>query len=408
MKSKFQQLNKKKSRTQETEEYLNTLFTGSDCVSTTPVKTVSTSTTSTSNSTCTSRPVTVNTESETTLHKTCKQAQTIEKLEEELSTLRERCSTKQRENSKMESTILDHTNNIKQQAAKLVSLQQQLKSYNDDLSDCKLEVRRLKTGAAYQKMRRKFLKKARELKQLKACASVEKLRTYKTKLKNNLPSSSTCINIMDRAQVLAKYQVGETIAKSKQWQQHMDGTSRDHNKIMGMQVNTEGGILFAGFSGVAVEDATTLLDNAITMMQEFAYVLDDVTNATETDSMVKTILGKMIATMSDRSSVQKSFNEKLNDYRKEQVNDGELHFLYCNAHFLLGLSTECEKALHEIEANLVKDIGHKLGRDGSAKFGRFSSSSESCTARFVRTGCDVLGPRGDEKKWMQAAVGCLL
>ena len=53
----------------------------------------------------------------------------------------------------------------------------------------------------------------------------------------DLPSSSTCVNIMDRAQVLSKIQVGQFILNSKSWNYHSDGTTRNHNKVMGMQVD---------------------------------------------------------------------------------------------------------------------------------------------------------------------------
>jgi hypothetical protein len=49
----------------------------------------------------------------------------------------------------------------------------------------------------------------------------------------DLPSSSTVVNMMDRAQVLAKHQVAEEILASDRWDLHSDGTSRDTNKFMG-------------------------------------------------------------------------------------------------------------------------------------------------------------------------------
>ena len=78
---------------------------------------------------------------------------------------------------------------------------------------------------------------------------------------------------MDRAHVLSKIQVGEVIEQCQMWDHHSDGTTRDHNKIVGTQINTECGTLSAGFSGVASEDATTLLDNAISMMKNLSMSL---------------------------------------------------------------------------------------------------------------------------------------
>lgn len=54
----------------------------------------------------------------------------------------------------------------------------------------------------------------------------------------------------------------------------------------------------------------------------------------------------MFATMSDRASVNKGFNAKLAEYRKDQLgSETDLPFLFCNAHFLLRLSSACELEL---------------------------------------------------------------
>merc|ERR1712002_1355794 len=103
------------------------------------------------------------------------------------------------------------------------------------------------------------------------------------------------------------------------------------------------GTLSGGFSNVAVEDSTTLLDNVISMLEELSWLADE----DKMDEIHKEMLGKMFAVMSDRSSVNKSFNTKLNEYRESllQEDSVDLQFLYCNAHFLLGLSNICESVL---------------------------------------------------------------
>lgn len=113
---------------------------------------------------------------------------------------------------------------------------------------------------------------------------------------SDLPSSSTAVNMMDRAQVLAKHQVAEEILGSSRWDLHSDGTSRDTKKFMGCQVTLDSGkSLSAGFTSIATEDSATVLDNAISMMHE----LSDLYNSEE-EKTFKTILEKMFATMSDR------------------------------------------------------------------------------------------------------------
>ena len=175
-------------------------------------------------------------------------------------------------------------------------------------------------------------------------------------------------------------------------------------------VLTDGSTLSAGFRSVAVEDSTTLLDAAINIIDELSdvYTSDssDRHSETEKEMVTKTLLKKLFATMSDRSSVNKCFSDKFNVYRKEKLGtDLDLKFLFCNAHFLLGLANSCEQTLKQAQNELGK-IGRDACSDG--RFSRFKSSSESAGSRFVRTASDVLGPRGDKKKWLSSGVAGLL
>ena len=64
--------------------------------------------------------------------------------------------------------------------------------------------------------------------------------------------------------------------QSSCWDLHSDGTSRDHKKILGYQVNLDSGkTLSAGFIGMQTEDSCTLLDAAIAMMTELADIYDE-------------------------------------------------------------------------------------------------------------------------------------
>ena len=83
------------------------------------------------------------------------------------------------------------------------------------------------------------------------------------------------------------------------------------------------------------------------------------------------MLQQLSGVMSDRASVMKSFNKALDEERKMLLQSEEgLQFLHCNAHFLLGLSTESEKILAQNE----KDSGERLGRDRLPKFHSFLDS----------------------------------
>ena len=124
------------------------------------------------------------------------------------------------------------------------------------------------------------------------------------------------------------------------------------------------------------------------------YCLDDA----DGNVLLKDIIRKMTCLLSDRAAVMKAFDAKMSKY-KEELLEGEecsTYFLFCNAHFLLALSSAAENALHEFEKEAV-DEGRKLGRDSSSKFISFSTAAESAAMRLIRLVAEVLGPRGDEK-----------
>ena len=82
--------------------------------------------------------------------------------------------------------------------------------------------------------------------------------------------------------------------------------------------------LSPGSSPVAVEDSSTLLENVISTMDEFSYVYDDENRET----VYKTMIDKMFAIMSDRSSVNKQFNEDLDKHRKDILDSIVMHISY--------------------------------------------------------------------------------
>ena len=88
------------------------------------------------------------------------------------------------------------------------------------------------------------------------------------------------------------------------------------------QVTLDGGqSLSAGFSPVVIEDSSTLLENVISMVD----------SEEKHESVYKTRINKMFATMSHHSSLNNKFNEDLAKHRQDS--SSELIYLYCNAHF---------------------------------------------------------------------------
>ena len=115
------------------------------------------------------------------------------------------------------------------------------------------------------------------------------------------------------------------------------------------------------------------------MMDELSYVHDEENR----EAVYRTMIDKMFATMSHHSSVNKQFNEDLDKHRK-YISDSSsgLIYLYCNAHFLLGLSRKCESVLLEFETKLEAELRRPLGRNNNTKCKNWHSP-ESHSARYV-------------------------
>lgn len=151
----------------------------------------------------------------------------------------------------------------------------------------------------------------------------------------DLPSERTSLRFADQGHYLAKYQVAETILRpDNRFDLHIDGTTRDHQKYVGQQVTTATESLCCGFEEVAAEDAKTLVDVTIGLLQECVEMYDDENK----DQHFMTALRNLSGLMSDRASVNKAMKRDINDLRKATLGTEEdLEFLFCNAHFLLGL-----------------------------------------------------------------------
>ena len=208
---------------------------------------------------------------------------------------------------------------------------------------------------------------------------------------SELPSERTVIRYADQGHFLAKYHIGERLLNSSAWDLHSDGTSKDRKKSVGHQATLDcGETLSLGFTSVASEDTSTLVDVAVSTLKEISDIYD-----CNSESAFKDIMSHLVGLMSDRASVMKSFDKALEKERQSILGttaEDRLQFLHCNAHFLLGLSNMCEKIMSGIEEAI-----RPLGRDRLPVFKRFGSSCETATSRYIRTASDCLGPRGDEK-----------
>ena len=112
---------------------------------------------------------------------------------------------------------------------------------------------------------------------------------------------------------------------------------------------------------VADDKADTLLEKSLELFDELSDVYCQ-TEEADPDETLKMILSKLKSLMSDRAANMKLFNKML-EYKKDLLGgDMTIQFLYCNAHFLIGLADETEKAVKFQEAGIENESGRKLGR----------------------------------------------
>ena len=213
---------------------------------------------------------------------------------------------------------------------------------------------------------------------------------------SELPSDSTALNFADEAHHEAKHQIVESISNSNYFTLATDGTSRQKKHFIERHIVLDNGkSMSIGFTETASQ---TLLEKTIDMFNDLCDVYKTSNPDLDTDELLKEILVKLKCQMSDRASVMKLFDKKLAELKNSILGENtSTHFLFCNAHFLLGLSKATEEALSEIEESVIQEDNRVLGRDADGAFSSFSTCSESAACCLIRLAAEVLGPRGDEK-----------
>lgn len=203
------------------------------------------------------------------------------------------------------------------------------------------------------------------------------------------PCKTTVQKISDEGHVISKKHIGEKVCEASNWGVFSDGTTRDGKKIVNVGVNIGKGSYSLGYSSVAREDAATVSG----VIRDTIYETAELTERVSCD-----LLKNLSTFMSDRAAVMKRTNIILDEWRKHELSQvlepNEIHnveFLYCAAHVLLGFHNKIDQKLREQEK-----INCPTGRDTNVKFNKFKNT-EPAVLRTIRTGSDVLGPRGDEK-----------
>ena len=191
----------------------------------------------------------------------------------------------------------------------------------------------------------------------------------------DLPSQRSALRFADQGHVIEKAHVAETLLQCDHWDLHSDGTSRSGKKYVGQQITVKGNSLSTGFTPVATEDTSTLVDISVQLLEE----LSDIFPAEKAQQNFIQMLQSLSGTMTDRASVMKSFRrERQKEKQTLLQTDEDLQFLHCDAHFLLGFGAERKKLLAARE----KESGERLGRDRLPKFNTHYKGSESSAFRY--------------------------
>ena len=229
---------------------------------------------------------------------------------------------------------------------------------------------------------------------------------------DELPCPRTCLNFMTEANHIAKQHIVSEIRDNNHFTYGTDGTSRSKKHYMEHHIVLDNGsTLSVGFSEVADDRADTLLEKSLDIFDELSDVYCQTEKGSDKNEIFQCILSKLMSLMSDRAANMKLFNKNMLQHKKNLLGeDATLHFLYCNAHFLIGLAGETEKTVRCQESYLEETSGVKLGRASQSAFKHWSSE-ETAASRLIRTASDVFGPRGDEKngcreEWLAHCDSC--
>ncbi|GFO38601.1 hypothetical protein PoB_006510600 [Plakobranchus ocellatus] len=93
----------------------------------------------------------------------------------------------------------------------------------------------------------------------------------------------------------------------------------------------------------------------------------------------------MKSLMSDWASVMILFDKRIAEFKNDLLGEEtSTHFLFRNAHFLLGLSKATEDALKIIETDIIEADNKPLVRDTDNTFSNFFNSVENAACRLIR------------------------
>ena len=168
---------------------------------------------------------------------------------------------------------------------------------------------------------------------------------------DELPKETYCSERFKDCNYAATIQVANELKTTKHAKLHSDGMSCDGNKVVGFQQQTDTVTRTLGLLDVHAGDCQT-------QFKALQFVIDKHSDVLEEGDASST--SKELISHRDQAASQKSFNEKLETYRRSvdkweqlepsvQKHLGEMNNFFCNLHTLIGTTTYCDSAMKKLE-----------------------------------------------------------
>eukprot|EP00117_Sycon_ciliatum_P014482 scpid72751/ scgid14724/ len=221
---------------------------------------------------------------------------------------------------------------------------------------------------------------------------------------DRLPSVGLLSQMLVELKQVSAGHVAEKILEAKDVTLHSDGTSKFGKLYQSYQISTPEQSYTLGICDMKCGTAAHGLE-------KLKEVLNDVESAcckTKDTNVANQIVAKIKNTMSDRCSVQKSFNDLLTDYRAEilpsvvegwtQLQDDErsamikMNNFFCGLHYIVGLADQASKSLREWE-----DIRFGSEKIGANEVHGVYDTKESRVVRLIRTATSAFEKHGNEQ-----------
>ena len=204
---------------------------------------------------------------------------------------------------------------------------------------------------------------------------------------SRLPCQSKINDLLAEGRAVSHMQITEELACSSNTSLHSDGTTKFGHKYLGYQVATEERYFTVGIREVVTGSAQATLEQLTIILNELSHI------ASSSDVGNK-ILSSIKSTMSDRSSVECSFNDLLAEYRakilpavthgwselqeEEQLSLSYMYNFFCGMHLIVSMVE------HTCEALKLFETAHFASKPAGSACNTFAyTSAEPGTIRLI-------------------------